>query len=247
MFQEYANWTTEYVRDNNICPEYHYLLEYFDALDYHKPRFPYRLDMRRPDNTVGYFQRCVNITWALRCCVIQELRGIEFGSAGVYTPHCVNTDVRTGLKSHYPLLTPVDQRATVAGDLRVDGGFFGESYERHDVLCNDIATVYGTAYFPDACFNLVLANHLLEHIATDPVETLTNWSRLLIPGTGHIVLVIPEHRPPHLNVLALDPDHKHAWTVEEFYEIAKAVPGMEVVEHATYLNWHSFHTILRKL
>lgn len=246
-FDSHQSWTTDYVLQHSVCPEYHYLLKYFDALDYHKPKFPHLLDIRKPDNVVGYFQRCVNITWAIRCCVIPGKRGIEFGSAGVNTPGCLNTDVRTGLRSQYPDHKPLHERATVSGDLRVDGGFFGDSYVRYDPMCGDTANVYGTGYFPDECFNLVLANHLLEHIEADPVDTLTEWSRLLQPGTGHIALVIPEHRPPHLDVFAVDPGHRHAWTVEQFFEIAKKVPGMEVVEHANYLNWHSFHTVLRKL
>jgi len=244
---DFSTWTTAYIKEQNICPEWHYLLEHFDALDYRRPRHPQLMDIRKPNNEVGHFQRAVNITWAIKCCLIPNLTGIEFGSAGVPAPRCVNTDVRTGLKSHYPPTTPVSERATIGGDLRVDGGFFGESYLRYDELCGDTVEVMGTGAFPDGCFNLVLANHVLEHIEADPVDTLKEWSRLLIPGTGHIAIVVPEHRPPRLDVWKLDPDHKHAWTVEEFAQIAKSVPGLEVIEHATMLNHHSFHTVWRKL
>lgn len=65
----------------------------------------------------------------------------------------------------------------------------------------------------DESFDFVYSSHTLEHVV-DPVETLSNWWRILKPG-GHLVVVVPdedlyEHGqwPPVFNT-----DHKHTYAL----------------------------------
>jgi len=243
----YEQWTNETVRDLGIVPQWWYLMEFFEAMDYHRPLVaPHRVnDIRRPDNVVGHWQRCVNITWAIKQCYLTGGVGLEFGSAGVHTPWCLNTDVRTGLPSHYPPDVSVKDRSIVQGHMRVSADDPKDSFIRHDAVCADDELVYGTKAFRDNAFSLIVANHVLEHTKGDPVELLTEWVRILSPG-GVIALVIPDNN--WFDVMKCDPDHQHAWTSLEFLNIAERVPGVEVVEHTGEIqpNYHSFATILRK-
>jgi hypothetical protein len=230
----------------NWVTGHEYLLEHFPDYDYRKPVDPNRLDIRKGKvNIVGFWQRAVNVWWAIEKCGKTGDVGLEFGSAGVKTPWSVNTDVRTGLRSHYPPNVPVDQRAITQGHMRVSGDRREGVFQRHDSVCGDTSEVLGTGVFRDNSFSLITANHVLEHMAGDPVELLVEWSRLLMSG-GIMALVLPDQQ--WLDVMSCDPDHQHAWTESEFLAIAKRVPGMDVIEHtgATQINYHSFATILRK-
>ncbi len=61
--------------------------------------------------------------------------------------------------------------------------------------------------FPNESFNLVLANHFLEH-TEDVLETLGEIHRILVPG-GRLVIQVPYFRS--LDAIT-DPTHRHFFT-----------------------------------
>ncbi|KKW13276.1 MAG: hypothetical protein UY48_C0003G0098 [Candidatus Gottesmanbacteria bacterium GW2011_GWB1_49_7] len=223
-----------------------YILEHFpEGYDYRKPKEPHRLDYSRKDNLIGYWQRAVDVFWAMEMCVKSGSIGISLGSAGVPCPGCLTTDVRVGLPAHYPETMPVAERSLLQGHIRLDAGENTPYFMRHDSICNDDHPTYGLGIFPDGVFSLVLANHVVEHIAAPLEQTLESWGRLLRSG-GVMALVVPEHCPPRMDVFKIDPDHKHAWTAEQFLVEAQRVTSLEVIEHKLQDTRFSFVTVLRK-
>lgn len=227
----------------SVLDSYKYLSEFFPDFDYRRPVNPDHLNARSRVNCVGHWQRCVNLWWAVRQLQGTGDVGLEFGSAGVLTPWCLSTDVRTGLSSHYPRADGT--REIVRGHLRVAADFHGVSFDRHDEVCDDHAPVYGTGVFPDNSYGLILANHVFEHLSGDPIENLSAWARILKPG-GVIAIVMPDNR--WFDVMMCDKDHKHAWDGRDFDALASRVPGCRVIEHTsdTQVNYFSFATILQK-
>jgi len=224
-----------------------YLLDYFLDYDYRQPIEPHRLDIRRPDNIVGYWQRACMIWWAIEGRGKTGDIGLELGSAGVRTPWCLGTDVRTGLRSHYPMEKPVGEREVVKGHTRVDCNFVGFVGHRQDEGCADTALVLGLDAFQPESFGAILTSHVLEHTPDNPIETLTRWRTLLKPG-GVIACVIPDQ--DYGDVMQMDPDHKHAWRGREFgRDIARQIPGLKVLEHTaeTQPNYHSFLTVWQRI
>ena len=239
-----TTWTNEFVRQEGLLPEYQHLLEFFEAFDYHRPRVsPHQLDIRRPDNVVGHWQRCVNLFWALKSCRATGRVGLELGSAGISTPWCLSTDVRTGLPTHYP--APDGSRGITAGHLRVQAGCSGESEVYSDAVCGDTSLALGLGSFYPRSFGLVLSNHVLEHLAGDLEHILTSMGNLVQPG-GYMVHVVPDNR--WFDVMKCDPDHRHAWTGDEFSRLAHCIPGLDVIEESfrDQINYHSFVTVWRK-
>ncbi len=65
--------------------------------------------------------------------------------------------------------------------------------------------------FADNSFDLILANHFMEH-ATDVVKTLEEICRILAPG-GHVVIQVPYFRSTDAFT---DPTHRHFFTSQSF-------------------------------
>jgi len=232
------------LEDREEAAPWRYLLEWFPGFDYRQPVNPNLLDMRKPNNIVGHWQRVVTTLWALKQFrATGGVPGIEFGSAGVQTPGCLSTDVRTGLRSHYPPKVPVGERAIVGGQLRVAADYFGEKFSRLDPVCGDTATVYGLGIFPDAAFGFIAANHVFEHLDDCPEVLLGAWRRILRPG-GIVALVMPDAR--WFDAMKSDPDHRHCYDGRDFEKIVSKIPGYKILEHTaeTQINYHSYATIL---
>jgi SAM-dependent methyltransferase len=75
---------------------------------------------------------------------------------------------------------------------------FGSGYVCSDMVpskfphaqCLKLTLPSGFDIFPDGYFNLILHNHVLEHIPGDYHDHLTSFFRILRPG-GHMVFTIP--------------------------------------------------------
>lgn len=197
---------------------YEYLLEFFPDYDYRRPKQPERVTYSRPDNITGHQQRAFNVWWAIEQCWRTGGVGLEIGSGGTHTPWCLSTDAY----------------ATDAHP------FYGGGCHPHMVLSGDVRLP-----FENDSFQLVLANHVVEHLAGNVREHLRDWLRVLKPG-GVIAVVLPDQA--FVDVLAIDKDHKHAWTagqfldqiLEFFYDVAS------LEEFDTFKNNFSFNAVLRK-
>ncbi len=102
--------------------------------------------------------------------------GLEIGA--LHNPLSVPADVTVRyvdrltleeLRRHYPEL---DRTSIAAPDI-IDNG---------EIL----------ASLPDASFDFVIANHMIEH-SQDPITALKNWLRVIKPG-GIVYLAVPDKR-----------------------------------------------------
>lgn len=197
---------------------YEYLLQWFPDYDYHKPLSQFRLnvDYTRSDNIVGHQQRALDLFWAIQQCWSTGDLGLVLGFGGVRIPWCLNTDSRRGADNYGGTVWP---QLVVRGE--------------------DLSA------FGDDSFNLILANHVVEHFEGDLVQVFRGWARVLKPG-GVAAIVLPDQQ--HGEVLKMDTDHKQAWRAPDFRAqiLAPVEDAFEVVEHDTFNNKFSFNTVLRK-
>jgi SAM-dependent methyltransferase len=75
--------------------------------------------------------------------------------------------------------------------------------------------------FPDNCFDLVFASHVLEHL-TNYVGAIQEIYRVLKPG-GTFVILVPEF-PCRASVA--DPDHKRFFVPESFFHLTNHPMGV---------------------
>lgn len=198
---------------------YEYLLEHFPDYDYRRARQPERLDYSRPDNVTGHQQRAFNVWWAIEECWKKGAEGLEIGSGGVHTPWCLSTDAYD-TDAH-----PV----------------YGGGCHPHRVIRGEDLSELG-----DETFRLILANHVVEHLPGDVGGILRHhWLRVLEPG-GVIAVVLPDQH--YVDVLAIDRDHKHAWTAPEFRsQVLEPLQDLaEIVEFDTLNNRFSYQAVMRK-
>lgn len=197
---------------------YEYLLEFFPDYDYRRPHQPERVVFSRPDNITGHQQRAFNVWWAIEQCGKTGGIGLELGSGGVHTPWCLSTDAYA-----------TDQHPVYGGG------------------CHPHMVIRGDASLPFErdSFSLVLANHVVEHLAGDVREHLRDWLRVLKPG-GVIAIVLPDQA--FVDVLAIDKDHKHAWTAGQFLDqVLEALYETAALEEFdTFKNNFSYNAVLRK-
>lgn len=197
---------------------YEYLLEFFPDYDYRRPNQPERVIFSRPDNITGHQQRTFNVWWAIEQCGKTGSIGLELGSGGVHTPWCLSTDVYA-----------TDQHPV-----------YGGGCHPHMVLQGDARLP-----FEDGSFNLVLANHVVEHLAGDVRAHLRDWLRVLKPG-GVLAVVLPDQQ--YVDVLAIDRDHKHAWTAGQFHDqvLEALFETATLEEFNTFKNNFSYNAVMRK-
>jgi SAM-dependent methyltransferase len=197
---------------------YEYLLEYFPDYDYRRPFQPDRLIYSRPDNITGHQQRAFNVWWALERCGRTGGVGLELGSGGVHTPWCLSTD------AYATDVHPV----------------YGGACKPHMAL-----SAHQRLPFEDNSFSLALANHVVEHLPGDVIPILRDWLRVLKQG-GVLGVILPDQT--FLDVLAIDKDHKHAWTAAQFAEQV-LVPLNDIAvlsEFDTLKNNFSYEAVLVK-
>lgn len=99
--------------------------------------------------------------------------------------------------------------------------------------------------FEDNEFNLILSNHVIEHLSSD-IEQLfrKEWLRILKPG-GIIAGVIPDEQ--YNNTMAFDPEHKQCWTAHEFRALLEKMGDvLELIEIDTLNNHFSFNFVVKK-
>jgi len=197
---------------------YEYLLEHFPEYNYRRPLQPERLIYSRPDNITGHQQRAFNIWWAIERCGKNGGIGLELGSGGVHTPWCLSTDAYA--TDNHPV--------------------YGGACKPHMAL-----SAHQRLPFEDNSFDLALANHVVEHLPGDVVSILRDWLRVLKQG-GVLGVILPDQA--FLDVLAIDKDHKHAWTAAQFAEQV-LVPLNDVAalsEFDTLKNNFSYDAVLVK-
>lgn len=196
---------------------YEYLLEHFPDYDYRRPNQPERRDFSRPDNITGHQQRAFNVWWAIEQCWKTGGVGLELGSGGVHTPWCLSTDAYA--TSDHPV--------------------YGGACRPHMAL-----SAHQRLPFEDGSFSLVLANHVVEHLPGDVPSILRDWLRVLKSG-GVLAVVLPDQT--FVDVLAIDKDHKHAWTAEQFgHLLAQFLDVAAIVEFNHFDNKFSFEAVMRK-
>lgn len=196
---------------------YEYLLEFFPDYDYRRPHQPERLIFSRPDNITGHQQRAFNVWWSIEKCWKTGSLGLELGSGGVHTPWCLSTD--TYATENHPI--------------------YGGPCRPHMIL-----PAHQRLPFEDNSFSLILANHVVEHLPGDVTPILQDWLRVLKSG-GVMGLILPDQS--FVDVLAIDKDHKHAWTAEQFrQEISPLLQVAELTEFNGLRNNFSFEIVMVK-
>ncbi len=198
---------------------YEYLLEHFPNYDYNRAKQPERVVFSRPDNVTGHQQRAFNIFWAIEQCWKTGGVGLEIGSGGVHTPWCLSTDAYS-TDSH-----PI----------------YGGGCRPHMVVPGHDLSV-----FSDNSFSLILANHVVEHLPGDVAQVFReHWLRVLKPG-GVLAVILPDQT--YVDVLAIDRDHKHAWTAAQFRDqvIGQITDLVHEVEWDTLKNNFSYNAVVRK-
>lgn len=75
--------------------------------------------------------------------------------------------------------------------------------------------------FPDNCFDLVLASHVLEHLV-NYIGAVTEIHRVLKPG-GTLVVMVPEFP---CRAAVADPDHKRFFVPESFLHLTDHTIGV---------------------
>lgn len=214
-------------------PEYPFhseVQQYFPQFDYKSPAGDRNVlcDMRNPNNKVGHQQRAFSCWWALQMCGPMDL-GLDVGSGRGLTPHCIHVDLYGDGQSH---------------------PFYGGGPYRSDVV-RDASDL---SIFPSDTFSYLTGNHSLEHIPASQygggdsgiVQVLANhWLRVLRPG-GIMALVIPDQA--HIDVMAVDKDHKHAWSHGDFQQrvLNHVMHLCDMVEFNTFNNNFSFNVVVRK-
>ncbi len=197
---------------------YEYLREYFPDYDYRRPVYPVRVDFSRSDNITGHQQRAFNVWWAIEQCWKTGSVGLELGSGGVHTPWCLSTDAY--LTDNHPV--------------------YGGACKPHMAL-----SAHERLPFNDGSFSLVLANHVVEHMPGDVPAILRDWLRVIKPG-GVLGVILPDQQ--YVDVLAIDKDHKQAWTAQQFRDqvCAPLADVADLVEFDTLKNKFSYEAVLRK-
>lgn len=100
--------------------------------------------------------------------------------------------------------------------------------------------------FIDGSVELLLANHVLEHIHQPIEKTLLHWiGKLRLHGV--VALIVPDGK--YCDVLALDSTHKHSTHSTTFKDsfLAKLSKRIEILEYDTLDNGFSFNIVFRKI
>jgi SAM-dependent methyltransferase len=202
------------------------VMEYFPDFNYRQPspkRSPegkkYSVDYRVGRNITGHQQRAFDIWWAIETCGKRGGLGLNIGSACVHIPWCITTEA-------------------YATDNHPD---YGGAYWPAMVVKGEDLSVFG-----DKAFDLILANHVIEHVPGDIVGMLRqHWLRVLKPG-GRIAAVLPDNA--HGDVMAIDKSHVHAWSAAEFKAqvLDQVMDLAELTEFDSFQNHFSFNFVLTK-
>jgi len=191
-------WTSEDVR--GLVPQYDYLLEAIDGYDVNKPLGPRMYQDN--DNVVGHQQRAFDIALCIKYGYGRENLGLQVGSAGVYEPWTISTDIRCGVLPYYNLQRKEFNAPPMGGDCRLD--------------------CFMDLPFEDNTFGFLLANHVMEHCTGDPARTLRDWIRVVKPD-GVLGLIMPAHGlevegyPPS-DIFKMDEDHTFGWDAISFHK-----------------------------
>jgi len=204
---------------SNIHPQ---VREHFPDFDYHTPAHPELLDMRRPDNITGHWQRTFSVYWALKQCLSTGKVGLDIGSGGCITPYTIGMDRYVG---EHP--------------------FYGGTCRPTMRCCGEDLSVFSSDIFP-----LVLSNHSIEHMEVTGDAGVVcmlreHWLRVLEPG-GILAMIVPDNA--HCDVLAIDKSHFHAWTANEFRHniVGHLCDLVAVLEYNAFCTYHSFECVLQK-
>ena len=166
--------------------------------------------------------------WALSTCSPIDL-GIDIGSARGVTSYCISVDLY-GTGSIHPLYSAVNK----------------VPYHSDIVTCMTKLSMFPSNTFPYIC-----SNHSLEHMPSTNgdagvVDVLRNeWLRILRKD-GILSILIPDQA--FMDVLAVDKDHKHAWSHIDFKDrILDPIRDLtDLVEYNTLNNNFSINAVLRK-
>lgn len=197
-----------------------YIEEYFDNYDYAKPKVDKaRTKMNRPDNITGHQQRCFMTYWAAWA---GDRGGIalDIGGAGVRHPYTLNSDIYRGKQYVY------------GGEVWPDIQCSGED----------------VSLFGDECFEAIISNHLIEHLAVPAYDVLKGWLRIIRNG-GVIASIVPDAQ--FNDIFAIDPDHKQAWGAPAFLrEVLEPLAAEKLIaikEFDSLDNAFSFNFVIEKL
>ena len=197
-----------------------YLLPMFPEYDYLRPHEPEKMDYARPDNQVGYQQRCFIVKWAIEQCGRTGKVGLDIGSYGIMTPYCLSTD-KFMTESH-----PDYNGGSCIPQLKISG---------------EDLSIIGNGTIP-----LIVGNHVFEHLTGDVVKLLREqWLPKLCVG-GVIAQVIPDNY--YCDVMSMDSSHKQCWTAKEFEQLVlgQILDVSEVVSFNRLRNNFSFEFVVRK-
>jgi SAM-dependent methyltransferase len=96
--------------------------------------------------------------------------------------------------------------------------------------------------FADGELDFVISRHNLEHYV-DVFKTLREWKRVLRIG-GTLGMIVPDDR--HIDSIALDPSHKHAFTPESLRAYLELVGGLDIIKIEPVIERWSFMALCRK-
>jgi len=96
--------------------------------------------------------------------------------------------------------------------------------------------------FADGELDFVISRHNLEHYV-DVFKTLREWKRVLRTG-GTLAMIVPDDR--HIDSIALDPSHKHAFTPESLRTCLELAGGLDIIKIEPVIERWSFMVLCRK-
>jgi hypothetical protein len=98
--------------------------------------------------------------------------------------------------------------------------------------------------FEDGSIELLLANHVLEHLEQPIHLILTHWLAKM-KQRGIIAMIMPDGK--FNNVMAMDNTHRHETRSDTFGVLYLRTSHLEIIEYDTLNNDFSFNVVIQKL